>query len=275
MTTVHSRAFSFSATEHPGLHQRRPERDPIAQSALDLLPILNKRYGSTLEVLCRHFAHVEQVRDPRIIDIDSQGCTLEYHRVGPSSPPGTAAASAKPSSPLTKSPVVPNGPQQVRIVFRNPLQDEDDIPASFTDLFDEARTGIVSQTMSQVPAHKQVPFVPPAQIPSAIILILLTALVHMIVSSQPISPLAEIRNYLTQRIVNAIGLFALAAHIFEMMAAGMTCVVVLILAPGYMTRTVAAKYIVGTFFLGFPVISELLRNVKEVLDDESSPNKDN
>ncbi|KAJ1651040.1 hypothetical protein IWQ61_008298 [Dispira simplex] len=224
--------------------------DPIAQASDVLLPTLNQRYASVLPCLCQYFGKSTQAHQPSIVDIDSHGFTLAYHPLIPKDDQWRGTDR-----------------QEVRVVFRNPVQGEDDLAVYFTELVDEARTGVVTNHINRVPKHRQIMFYPPNTWPVVILSGLLLLLAYLNLATHAVYPLNIIQERLGRRKLFGIAVFAVAIHFFEAMVAAMTCVVVRILAPGYLPGRVAIKYVVGTLLCGFFVLRHLLRAVKEALED--------
>ncbi|KAJ1967495.1 hypothetical protein IWQ62_001826 [Dispira parvispora] len=228
----------------------RHSRDPIAQASETLLPSLNQRYASVLPCLCQYFGESTQAHQPSIVDIDSHGFTLAYHPVLPKDDQRRGTDR-----------------QEVRVVFRNPAQGEDDLAVYFTELVDEARTGVVKNHMNRVPKHRQMVFYPPDTWSVTILSVLLLLLAYLNLTTRAIYPLNIIQEQLGHRKLFGIAVFAVAIHFFETMIAAMTCVVVRILAPGHLPGRVAIQYVVGTLLFGFFVLRNLLRTVKEALEE--------
>ncbi|KAJ1916933.1 hypothetical protein IWQ60_007939 [Tieghemiomyces parasiticus] len=289
-----SRRQPTSPTDRPG-RGADSSVDPIAANASHLLPALNQRYEPTLAVLCRYYGKAALVSAPRIVDISAGGCVLAYREAVPGpapamppiktaaqSPPSSVSASAAENPSLAgdldtrphdgQDPLVGDHqePHKINIAFKRRLHDEKELGQAFNELFDEARVGIVTHQLNRVPADKMIPFRMPNLTVLTVMGLSITLMLYLLWSAAPVYPLNLLQDYVTPRIIHACAVFALAVHIFEASAAAMTCTVVGLLAPGYLPKSVGAKYIVGTFLFGFPFLRNLIGAVKDSLQDEET-----
>ncbi|KAJ1961182.1 hypothetical protein H4R35_007477 [Dimargaris xerosporica] len=235
-------------------------RDPIAADSDRILAELNQRYRSTLNQLCVYFGEAQNPREAALTDIDTSGFAISYTEQP--QPLTDDANMADDGSAEQDS-------REVRVVFRHLVQSEDDIPLYFAELFDEARTGIVSQTMSQVPKHRQLAFCPPPLTLGSAIVLGLALVVYLNFAKNPVYPLDWLQAAIGKKMLYLIMVLALMAHVFEALLAAMTCIAIMILAPNYLTKSVAVQYVLGTLAFGFPVLRRLLHTIKYAFKDDA------
>ncbi|KAJ1982686.1 hypothetical protein H4R34_001623 [Dimargaris verticillata] len=249
------------AQQGPTIGSRvRKRRDPIAADSNRILAELNQRYGSTLNQLCVYFGEAQSPREATLTDIDTNGFAISYTEQPRPLSDDTDLADDAGGEP---------GSREVRVVFRHPVQSEDDIPLYFAELFDEARTGIVSQTMSQVPKRKQLAFCPPPLALGSAIVLGLALVVYLNFAKKPVYPLDWLQAAIGKKTLYLIMVLAMMAHVFEALLAAMTCIAIMILAPNYLTKSVAMQYVLGTLTFGYPVLRRLLHTVKYAFQDDA------